>query len=787
MSDLDLGSGYSELTLKEGEQPKIYKFYEAHNEKENNSIVLKVLDKENSEEDEEEINTEFFLEQIKNEGKILKEFNSDYIIKCKKEFDNNNFYILELEYFHTNLNEYISVNSDFESGGLDIFKKIVISLVKALKELKQKNIIHRNIKPESIFIIESKVDPDKNFEIKLGNFDCAIYIKDAKNTKPMRSFMYSAPEIIKNLEYDEKSDYWSLGVILFKLYFGYYPFDPFAGVNKVRRIIDEKEEFIYRKSGIPTLDVLFKRLLCLNPSERMTLEELCDFVENENFLKKDIIYDNKKYPKYTEIYEKIKKEEQIEYSKVSLEAFDISISHMLKEIMVFFKTKNYSGNIKINDIDFEQQIKFNNIIYYDEINDKEYQENVYNDCEFFEQNSPGAFIFCNNMEELELIKKEIIDEINNNREYKDKYKFNLITTGKSWEKIHNYYQKNEDFRTIINNVCIYCKKIKKYNYLKKKYDIIKGPWCTRDPIIKFIKDYSLKEIVPFPLIKLVTNKSYKKDYKLLHRIVSYYYGEFKKEVFEFNSKKVTELIEKESRNKKLKKSQEVLKKSFRVFDDSEEVNKMNLIIKEYTKEAFFKDLNAWQLSLDAKYYISIAYFTARLIYCLNKYGNEKIKNTNKIHYLNNNGQIIYRGIVTPLRNILPYKRAVNKIIVFPAFTSTSKSEKEGYKWAKRERYKNSDNNNKEFSVLFIITNIYKNGWISNGIDIHDISRYDYEEEVLFPAFSFFYVDKVDIDLKKKKADIYLKTVGKTCILENEIRNGKDIKYNEKENMIQIKK
>ena len=49
------------------------------------------------------------------------------------------------------------------------------------------------------------------------------------------------------------------------------------------------------------------------------------------------------------------------------------------------------------------------------------------------------------------------------------------------------------------------------------------------------------------------------------------------------------------------------------------------------------------------------------------------------------------------------------------------------------------------------------------------------------------MDKVDIDINEKKADIYLNTIGKECILEEEIKLGKEIEYNEKKNIMQIKK
>ena len=67
---------------------------------------------------------------------------------------------------------------------------------------------------------------------------------------------------------------------------------------KSKKIIEGKEDFIYRKSGIPSLDILFKRLLCINPEERMSLEELIDFVKSKNFLKENENFIHEKNSKY---------------------------------------------------------------------------------------------------------------------------------------------------------------------------------------------------------------------------------------------------------------------------------------------------------------------------------------------------------------------------------------------------------------------------------------------------------------------------------------------------------
>ena len=75
--------------------------------------------------------------------------------------------------------------------------------------------------------------------------------------------------------------------------------------------------------------------------------------------------------------------------------------------------------------------------------------------------------------------------------------------------------------------------------------------------------------------------------------------------------------------------------------------------------------------------------------------------------------------------------------------------------------------------------------ISNGINIQGESKYNKEMEILYQPFSFYYVNNVVSNLKNYTADIYLETIEKTCILEEEIQKGKEIIYNEKENILEI--
>ena len=94
--------------------------------------------------------------------------------------------------------------------------------------------------------------------------------------------------------------------------------------------------------------------------------------------------------------------------------------------------------------------------------------------------------------------------------------------------------------------------------------------------------------------------------------------------------------------------------------------------------------------------------------------------------------------------------------------------------------------NLKFSVVFIIRNFYNKNWISNGIDIPKESENKNEKEILYQPFSFYYVRDVQIDHNNYMADIYLDTIGKTEILEEKIREGKEIGFNPKLRIMEVK-
>ena len=254
------------------------------------------------------------------------------------------------------------------------------------------------------------------------------------------------------------------------------------------------------------------------------------------------------------------------------------------------------------------------------------------------------------------------------------------------------------------------------------------------------------------------------------------------EQYNNNIKKMESLIQKESQSNELKSSNpnNVLSGflTFNINKDLEILDK--LIIQEYTKNTFYGDLNKWLMNHKMNDYEPIAYFTARLMYSLNRYAKKYKK------FCCENGKELHRGVTMKYSDLLPYERAKGKIILLSAFTSSSQDELVAKSWAGRDDTQALYKANLRFSVVFIIRNVCKENWISNGIDIQKASNFDYEKEILYQPFSFYYVRDVQIDNKNYIADIYLDTIGKTEILEEKIREGKEIEFNKKLKIMQVK-
>ena len=210
-------------------------------------------------------------------------------------FETKDQYILIFNYCDTTLEKYINENYPNKRMPLEKIKILFLELNQGFKNLYEENVIHRDIKINNI-LIEYSCGDKENIIPRLADFGISRD-NDISNNPMTRSISWlllSAPEILANgIDYSFASDLWSIGVLLYKLAFGKYPFEGNGPVELYMKIMTGPRNF--EKSGDNNFDDLINRLLNKDKEKRITYEEYF----NHPFFKFEepisIINFNKKY------------------------------------------------------------------------------------------------------------------------------------------------------------------------------------------------------------------------------------------------------------------------------------------------------------------------------------------------------------------------------------------------------------------------------------------------------------------------------------------------------------
>ena len=163
-----------------------------------------------------------------------------------------------------------------------ISAKIFLKIVQTVKYLHLNNIAHCDIKPENILL-------DKNFIPKLNDFGFSQMFKGEIGDYLLHQFnggttIYSAPETrkayIKGFD-GIKNDIFSLGVFLFVITVGDFPFERACFSDDKYRFIVKKNysRFWEYYSSIELSDEfkdLINNLISLNPTQRLDIENILE-------------------------------------------------------------------------------------------------------------------------------------------------------------------------------------------------------------------------------------------------------------------------------------------------------------------------------------------------------------------------------------------------------------------------------------------------------------------------------------------------------------------------------
>jgi dual specificity tyrosine-phosphorylation-regulated kinase 2/3/4 len=89
---------------------------------------------------------------------------------------------------------------------------IMIDLIDGLEFLKYANILHLDLKPENVFLVDSE-----SYNIKIGDFGLAKFGNRVQSDFNVQTCWYRSPEVVLNNQYSFEADLWSVGLIFIEL------------------------------------------------------------------------------------------------------------------------------------------------------------------------------------------------------------------------------------------------------------------------------------------------------------------------------------------------------------------------------------------------------------------------------------------------------------------------------------------------------------------------------------------------------------------------------------------
>lgn len=239
--------------------------FKAKEKKTNNLVAIRVYMKQYLERIYGADKLEFAKKNLRKEIEYLKTCNCEYSLKLIDELEHPDGFNIVTELWDTTLEKHL-----INLGGMltikeikEIFSKLNIGL----REMYNNDIIHGDLSLKNILV---KYKDDDSIIPKISEYGKKIFFNDKLELMHTETY-YSAPELLSGDKYNNKIDLWSIGVILYRLFFGEFPYKGKTQVAIYNQIMSQTP--IKKSEKNILLDDLISRLLKVNPKQRIEWEE----------------------------------------------------------------------------------------------------------------------------------------------------------------------------------------------------------------------------------------------------------------------------------------------------------------------------------------------------------------------------------------------------------------------------------------------------------------------------------------------------------------------------------
>ena len=354
----------------------------------NNLYATKIYNREKIE------NSPEMKKYVKSEVTILKKLNHPNIVKIKEAKKTKKHFYIVTEYF----------NGDDLRKTLEKYKKkygkpfseeivqyLMKQIISAFYYIHNKDIMHRDIKLENILLNYETQEDKNNMNImkstpKIIDFGLAIMLKNSLAESVIGNPINMAPLLLKKLTsngkirklgYDKKEDIWSLGSICYEMLIGIPAFDADDLDDLVNRV--EKGNYNVPVNLSKEVVSFLNAMLQYEPKNRLSCLQLI----NHKFLTENIHTFHKIELK--NVHDKIKRnklEINIKQNKTIWAIFNQEDEIKLMNINPHLTSINSKGKENedknmIEKIVFNTQNSENYNIYYNNINNNHYKEQIF--------------------------------------------------------------------------------------------------------------------------------------------------------------------------------------------------------------------------------------------------------------------------------------------------------------------------------------------------------------------------------------------------------------------------